>query len=108
MDTTEEREEMNPLWLSDIIAWNKLPLTEQAEALRQHYCTGPCAQSSHVMTTRSVTDKFLRAVKEQQDAIGKLVEAASHAESLARWDKWKNSELANLQSALAPFRRETP
>lgn len=51
---------MNPLWLKDILEWNKLPLVEKLEHLRKHYCTGPCGQSSSIQTTRSVTDSVLQ------------------------------------------------
>lgn len=53
---------MNPLWLKDILEWNKLPLVEKLEHLRKHYCTGPCGQSSSIQTTRSVTDETLKDV----------------------------------------------
>jgi hypothetical protein len=60
---------MKPLWLKDVPAWNKLSLSEQAERLRKHYCTGPCGQSSDVMQTRSVTDKFFRDVQKRLDKL---------------------------------------
>ena len=44
------------LWIKDPLKWRELPLIEKLEALRIHYCTGPCGQSSSVMATRSATD----------------------------------------------------
>lgn len=54
------------LWIRDKQKWDKLPLVERLEALRIHYCTGPCGQSMSVMFTRSATDKALK------DAINEL------------------------------------
>lgn len=48
------------LWIKDKEKWDKLPLVERLEALRLHYCTGPCGQSSSVLTTRSVTNIALK------------------------------------------------
>jgi hypothetical protein len=56
-----------PLWISDPEQWDKLPLTEQAEELRKHYCMGPCGQSLSVLATRQETDRFFkRVIKELQ------------------------------------------
>jgi len=53
------------LWLKDITKWNSLPLEEKVEALRKHYCTGPCGQSSSVCSTREVTNKVLKEVLQE-------------------------------------------
>ena len=50
------------LWIKDPLKWDKLTLVERLEALRIHYCTGPCGQSMSVMATRSATDFTLREV----------------------------------------------
>lgn len=55
-------------WLKDIVAWNKLSLADRLEALRKHYCTGPCGQDSATLTTRSVTDQALREAKQAAQA----------------------------------------
>jgi hypothetical protein len=54
------------LWIKEPQKWDKLSLVERLEALRLHYCTGPCGQSMNVMTTRSATNKALK------DAIDEL------------------------------------
>ena len=54
------------LWIKDPLKWDRLSLVERLEALRIHYCTGPCGQSMSVMSTRSATDKALK------DAINEL------------------------------------
>jgi hypothetical protein len=54
------------LWINDKAKWDRLSLVERLEALRLHYCTGPCGQSMSVMMTRSATDKALK------DAINEL------------------------------------
>jgi hypothetical protein len=48
------------LWIKEPLRWRELSLVERLEALRLHYCTGPCGQSSGVMATRSATDFALR------------------------------------------------
>jgi hypothetical protein len=53
---------MNPLWLKDPAKWESLQLSEKVKLLREYYCTGPCGQSSHILTTRSVLENFRRAV----------------------------------------------
>lgn len=55
----------NPLWLKDILVWNKLSLKEQLEAIRVHLCTGPCGQSSSTMQTRSVISNTLKEAIEK-------------------------------------------
>lgn len=64
------------LWLSNPTAWNELPLTDKLEALRKHYCTGPCGQSSSVLATREATNRALK------EAIEKLKEE-SHEQQTA-------------------------
>lgn len=54
------------LWIKEPLRWQGLPLVEKLEALRLHYCTGPCGQSMSVMATRSATNKAL------EDAINEL------------------------------------
>lgn len=48
------------LWIKDPLKWDKLTLVERLEALRIHYCTGPCGQSMSVMATRSATNIALK------------------------------------------------
>jgi hypothetical protein len=48
------------LWIKDPQKWDKLSLVERLEALRLHYCTGPCGQSMSVMMTRSATNIALK------------------------------------------------
>jgi hypothetical protein len=48
------------LWIKDPQKWDKLSLVERLEALRLHYCTGPCGQSMTVMMTRSATNIALK------------------------------------------------
>lgn len=48
------------LWIKDKVKWDRLSLVERLEALRLHYCTGPCGQSMSVAFTRSATNKALR------------------------------------------------
>lgn len=48
-----------PTWLRDILAWNKMPLSDRLEELRKYHCTGPCGQWSCVMTTREELNKAL-------------------------------------------------
>ncbi len=52
----------NPLY-KDNIEWDKLSLEEQLEALRIHYCTGPCGQSQSVLEIRSRTSNVLKRCK---------------------------------------------
>ena len=54
---------MNPLWLKDPIKWESLQLSEKVKLLRKYHCTGPCGQSSHILTTRSVLEKTLKEVE---------------------------------------------
>jgi hypothetical protein len=54
------------LWIKEPLRWRELSVVERLEALRIHYCTGPCGQSMSVMMTRSATDKTLK------DAIDEL------------------------------------
>jgi hypothetical protein len=54
------------LWIKEPLKWRELSLVERLEALRIHYCTGPCGQSMTVMMTCSATDKTLK------DAIDEL------------------------------------
>jgi hypothetical protein len=54
------------LWIKEPLKWRELSLVERLEALRIHYCTGPCGQSMTVMMTCSATDKTLK------DAINEL------------------------------------
>lgn len=54
-------------WLQDMKGWLDQSLTYRLDELRKHYCTGPCGQSSSVMSTREATDRTLR------DAIHELV-----------------------------------
>lgn len=74
---------MKPLWLKDIKAWNKLKLVEQLEALRQHYCTGPCGQSSSVLTTREVTNKVFLDIIDELNKISDQLDTAF-------WEDWIN------------------
>ena len=55
-------------WLSNPQRWQSRPLAERLEMFRKHYCTGPCGQSNHVLSTR---EAFNSALKE---AISKLKE----------------------------------
>jgi hypothetical protein len=48
------------LWIKEPLKWRELPLVEKLEALRKHYCTGPCGQSMSVMMTRSATNIALK------------------------------------------------
>ena len=48
------------LWIKDPLKWDRLSLVERLEALRLHYCTGPCGQSMSVMATRSATNIALK------------------------------------------------
>ena len=48
------------LWIKDKAKWDRLSLVERLEALRLHYCTGPCGQSMSVMATRSATNIALK------------------------------------------------
>jgi hypothetical protein len=48
------------LWIKDALKWDRLSLVERLEALRLHYCTGPCGQSMSVMMTRSATNIALK------------------------------------------------
>lgn len=57
------------LWIKDKQKWDKLPLIERLEALRKHYCTGPCGQSSGVLATRSATNA---AIREAIDSLSRL------------------------------------
>jgi hypothetical protein len=54
----------NMLWISDPKKWAGLDILEQLELLRQHYCTGPCGQSSSVQKTREVTNETLKSAIE--------------------------------------------
>jgi len=47
-------------WIKDPIKWEQAPLVDKLEELRKHYCTGPCGQSSSVISNRSTTNKTLR------------------------------------------------
>ncbi len=51
---------MSEEWIRDPAAWAARSLAERLEALREHYCTGPCGQSSSVMATRSAADGAFR------------------------------------------------
>jgi hypothetical protein len=48
------------LWIKDPLRWGKMSLVERLEALRKHYCTGPCGQSHSVLATRSATNIALK------------------------------------------------
>lgn len=48
------------LWIKDKAKWDSLPLVDRLEALRLHYCTGPCGQSHSVLATRSATNIALK------------------------------------------------
>lgn len=50
---------MKPLWLTDILAWQKTSLKDRLECLRLYHCTGPCGQSHSTMVTRQATDEAL-------------------------------------------------
>ena len=54
---------MNLLWLKDPAKWESLQLNEKVRLLREYYCTGPCGQSSHILTTRSTLEKTLKEVE---------------------------------------------
>lgn len=60
------------LWIRDKQKWDKLPLVERLEALRLHYCTGPCGQSMSVMATRSATNKALKEAMMVIDSLHRL------------------------------------
>lgn len=60
------------LWIKDKRKWDELPLINKLEALRLHYCTGPCGQSSSVMATRSATNAALREAMMTIDSLGRL------------------------------------
>jgi|TARA_R110002167_G_scaffold4502_2_gene20955 hypothetical protein len=59
------------MWLTNPIKWTSLDVTDQLEAIRKHYCTGPCGQSSSIASTRSATDAVLKlAIKEIKETRG--------------------------------------
>lgn len=60
------------LWIKDPLKWKELPLMDKLEALRKHYCTGPCGQSSGVLTTRSATNAALREAMMVIDSLSRL------------------------------------
>lgn len=60
------------LWIRDKQKWDKLPLVERLEALRLHYCTGPCGQSMSVMATRSATNTALKEAMMVIDSLHRL------------------------------------
>jgi hypothetical protein len=60
------------LWIRDKQKWDGLPLMEKLEALRLHYCTGPCGQSMSVMATRSATNKALKEAMMVIDSLHRL------------------------------------
>lgn len=52
-----------PLWINNPTEWRNKKLSDQAEYLRKYHCTGPCGQSSQVMSDRSILESFLKEVK---------------------------------------------
>lgn len=66
------------LWINDPNKWQKQSDIEKLKLLRQHYCTGPCGQSNHILATRSATDSCL------SDTI-KIVQAYQFAFSVLKF-----------------------
>jgi len=64
--------EYTMLWIKDAIKWKEIPLVEKLEALRLHYCTGPCGQSSSILATRSATDSALKEAMKTIDSLSRL------------------------------------
>ena len=58
-------------------AFTNRELLDRIQAIRTHYCTGPCGQSSSVLTARSNVDATLR---EAYAEIQRLREALSDIE----------------------------
>ncbi len=53
------------IWNNDSERWSSMPLSQQLEKLRIHYCTGPCGSSQSVMGTRQATNSALREAIER-------------------------------------------
>ena len=50
------------LWIKDPIKWQAATLKEKVEALRKHFCTGPCGQGMANMSASAELNKVLREV----------------------------------------------
>jgi hypothetical protein len=62
----------NPLYDGDPAAWDRLTLLARIEYIRRHLCTGPCGQSSQVLTQReriniALLEVLVRLAKANED-----------------------------------------
>lgn len=80
---------MSELWIKDPEKWKSLPLTEQLEHLRKHYCTGPCGQSMKTTMLRAVTNRVLRAAIKELELPPKKAKI-----------KWTKEDLKRIQQTL--------
>ena len=90
---------MSMEWMHDPKSWQARPFRDQLEALRNHYCTGPCGQSMSVMTTRDELNRALKKASELQAENTTLRHERDHAEQ--QQYPVENERIAELEKQLA-------